>query len=208
MKLSNSDFHLLRWSVITLTISIAVSGIFIFASEKFSENSAENSRIALKLISDARRRLNTALQDKDNFATYTAEYADLEERKIIGDDHRLDWMEGLDRLSQQNIVMDFSYTVSPQTIYTPQPFIDSGNFEIHHSEMKLQLELLHEGQLLNFFNAMHEQIAGYYQLDSCKLNRVDRLTNTDDAPALEAKTNIMAECSGGWITLKNRNALP
>ncbi|MDX8386760.1 MAG: hypothetical protein R8M11_09650 [Gallionella sp.] len=209
MKFSNTDFHLLRWNIIALSISIAVSGIFIYASEKFSENSAENSRIALKLINDARSRLNTALQDKDNFATYTSEYSDLEDRKILGDDHRLDWMEGLNKLGQQNLVMDFSYTISPQTIYTPQPVIDSGNFEIHYSEMKLQLELLHEGQLLNFFNAMNGQIAGYYQLDSCTLSRVDMLTPTEEeSPTPEAKTNIMADCNGGWITLQNRNTLP
>jgi len=209
MKLSNTDFHLLRWNIIALSISIVVSGILIYASDHFSKNAAENSRIASKLINDARSRLNHAIQDKDNFATYTSEYTDLVDRKILGDNHRLDWMEGLDKLDQQNLVMNFSYTIAPQTIYTPQPMVDSGNFEIHYSEMKLQLELLHEGQLLNFFNAMNEQIQGHYQLDSCSLNRVDTLTSTEEEPlAPETKTNIRAECSGGWITLKNRNALP
>ncbi len=209
MKLSNSDFPLLRWNIIALSIAIAVSGIFIYASEKYAENAAENSRLSLKQINDARKRLNTAIQDKDNFATYTAEYSNLENRKILGDDHRLDWMEGLNKLSQQKLVMDFSYTVAPQKIYTPQPTIDSGNFEIHYSEMELQLELLHEGQLLNFFNAMNEQIEGFYHLDSCTLSRVDLLTTIEEESLdPEAKTNLTAECSGGWITLKNRNTLP
>ena len=209
MKLSNTDFRLLRWHIIALSISIAVSGALIYASNQFAKSSAENSRLALKQINKARSRLNSAMQDRDNFATYTSEYANLEDRKILGDNHRLDWMEGLDLLSQQNLVMNFSYAISPQTIYTPQPVIDSGNFEIHYSEMKLQLELLHEGQLLNFLNVMNEQIGGYYHLDSCSLSRTEKLTNTEEEPpAPEIKTNLMAECIGGWITLKNRNTLP
>jgi hypothetical protein len=208
MSFSNTDFRLLRWNVIVLSLSIVVSGIMIYASDQFSKNAAENSRMASKLLNDARIRLINARRDRDNFVAYTSEYADIEDHQIFSDGHRLDWMEGLNNLSQQNLVMNFSYTISPQTIYQPQPVVDSGNFEIHYSEMKLQLELLHEGQLLNFFNAMNEQIEGYYQLDSCSLHRVDTLTDTDkrESQAPEVKTNIQAECSGGWITLKNRNA--
>lgn len=209
MKLSNSDFRILRWNIIALSIAIVASGMLLYASDHFAKNAAQNSRLAMKMINDARSRLNSALQDRDNFATYTSEYAALEDQKILGDDHRLDWIEGLDNLNQQNLVMDFTYTIAPQAIYTPEPFIDSGNFEIHYSEMKLQLELLHEGQLLNFLNAMNEQIDGFYQLESCSLNRQNSLTDINQEPlAPEVETNIMAECSGGWITLKNRNTLP
>jgi len=209
MKLSNSDFRILRWNIIALSIAIVASGMLLYASDHFAKNAAQNSRLAMKMINDARSRLNSALQDRDNFATYTSEYAALEDQKILGDDHRLDWIEGLDNLNQQNLVMDFTYTIAPQEIYTPEPFIDSGNFEIHYSEMKLQLELLHEGQLLNFLNAMNEQIDGFYQLESCSLNRQNSLTDINQEPlAPEVETNIMAECSGGWITLKNRNTLP
>jgi hypothetical protein len=111
-------------------------------------------------------------------------------------------MEGLEKLRQQNLVVDFRYNITPQRIYTPQPAIDSGNFNIHYSEMKLQFELLHEGQLLSFFDALRSRIKGHYQLEGCKLQR-------DDIAEDAAKpTKISAECSGGWITLKDRNAPP
>jgi hypothetical protein len=86
----------------------------------------------------------------------------------------------------------------------PQPAIDSGNFDIHYSEMKLQFELLHEGQLLKFFEALRNQIKGKYQLEGCTMQRIA----TDHASAASSGANIKAECSGGWITLKNRSTQP
>ena len=60
--------------------------------------------------------------------------------------------------------------------------------------MTLQFNLLHEGQLVNFFDALRTNINGLFILDHCTLERY-------------ADTNIQlkAECSGGWLTLKNRS---
>ena len=123
-------------------------------------------------MNNARNRLAMARQDRDNLSDYSKEYGTLEANKIIGDDHRLDWMEGLEKLRSQNLVIDFRYNIAPQKIYAPQPALDSGNFDIHYSEMKLQFDLLHEGQLLNFFDALRSQINGRYQLEGCTLQRV------------------------------------
>jgi hypothetical protein len=159
-------------------------------------------------MNDARNRLATARQDQENLASYSKDYSVLEDREIINDDHRLDWMEGLGKLRQQNLVVDFGYNIAPQKVYTPQPAIDSGNFDIHFSEMKLQFDLLHEGQLLNFFNALHSQIKGQYQLEGCTMQRTAALKGDSKDIEPSATTNIKAECSGGWITLKNRKSLP
>jgi hypothetical protein len=79
--------------------------------------------------------------------------------------------------------------------------IDGGNFDIHYSEMKLQFDLLHEGQLFNFFDALRNQIKGQYQLEGCTLQHID----TPENEATPNATHIKAECNGGWITLKNRS---
>jgi hypothetical protein len=201
MKFSNTDFHLMRWSIAAISASILLSGVFLYASTKYVDYTQKNRRIAQAQMNDARNRLNMARQDRDNLSAFSKAYNTLEARKIIGDDHRLDWMEGLEKLRNQNLVINFSYNIAPQKVYIPQPALDSGNFIIHYSEMKLQFDLLHEGQLLNFFDALRRRIKGHYQLEGCTLQRV--ITDGGSAPASEK--NIRAECSGGWITLKNRN---
>jgi hypothetical protein len=202
MKFSSQDFHLMRWSFIAIGASVLLSGVILYSSIKYADFTLKNRRVAQSQMNSARNRLAMAREDRDNLSDYSKEYDALKANEIIGDDHRLDWMEGLEKLRNQNLVIDFRYNIAPQKTYSPQPAVDSGNFVIHYSEMKLQFDLLHEGQLLNFFSALNRKIKGHYQLEDCKLQRVN--TDVDSGPT--AGKNITAECSGGWITLKNRNS--
>jgi hypothetical protein len=204
MKFSDSDFHLMRWSLSAVCASILLSGAILYGSSAYTDFTQKDRRVAQSQINDARNRLTMARQDQENLSVFSREYDTLEKNKIIGDDHRLDWMEGLEKLRNQNLVISFRYNIAPQKIYAPKPAMDSGNFDIHYSEMKLQFDLLHEGQLLNFFDTLRSQIKGRYQLEGCTMQRVV----TDEESATAAGTHIKAECSGGWITLKNRNAQP
>ena len=197
MKLSKSDFMLMRQSILAICLSVTISAIILYSSGEYFEKTQKDLRNAQNMGNDARKRFAAAHEDQKNMAIYADEYGVLIERKIIGDDQRLDWMEGLEKLRRQNLVTDFRYSIAPQITYAPQPPVDSGNFNIHYSEMKLQFELLHEAQLLNFFTALRNQIKGWYQLEGCTLQRV-----------ADENTRLKAECTGGWITLKNRNAQP
>jgi hypothetical protein len=201
MKLSKSDIPLIRRSILALCASAIVSAVALYGSGQYAENAEEARRNAQNRLNDAHNRLISAHEDQQNMAAYSGEYAALEKRKIIGDEQRLDWMGSLENIRQQNLVTDFRYNIAPQKIYAPQLPIDRGNFDIRYSEMKLQFELLHEAQLLDFFTALRSQTNGWYQLQGCSLQRTAADENTETA-------RLTAECSGGWITLKNRNTPP
>jgi hypothetical protein len=199
MKFSSADFPIIRWSVLALCASVGLSAVMLFSSGKYADKTQLDLQSAQSASHDARNHLTAANEDKENMAIYADEYGKLMTRNIIGDDQRLDWIEGLEKLRKQNFVADFKYNIAPQKNYAPQPAIASGNFDIHYSEMKLNFDLLHEEQLLNFLAALRIQNIGWYQLDGCTLKRSE---NPD--PATQAQ--LKAECTGGWITLKNRNA--
>lgn len=198
-KFSASDFPIIRWSVIAISASVLASALMLFSSGKYTEKTERDLQTAQNASDDARRHLVAANEDKENMAIYADEYGKLMARKIIGDEQRLDWIEGLEKLRKQKLVTDFKYNIVPQKNYAPQPAINSGNFDIHYSEMKLSFDLLHEEQLLNFLDALRLQNTGWYQLDGCTLKH-----NEGADPITLA--NLKAECTGGWITLKNRNA--
>lgn len=201
MKLSGSDFTLLHRSILTVCAAALVSAVILYSSGEYAEGARNDLRNAQNMLGDARHRLATALQDQENMAIYPGEYGALIEQKIIGDGQRLDWIEGLEKIREKGLVTDFRYSIAPQKTYAPQPPIDSGNFDIGYSEMKLQIDLLHEAQLLDFFAALRAGIKGWYQLEGCTL-QLAGAERMDEGPAT---TRLRAECSGGWITLKNRN---
>lgn len=197
MRLANSDLPLMRRNMLAAGASVLLSSAMLFGVSQYADQSQRDQRSAQILINDAQGHLAAARQDQQNMSAYSDEYGALEERKIIGDEQRLDWIEGLDKLRSQNLVSDFRYHLAPQKSYTAIPATERGSFDIRYSEMTLQFDLMHEAQLLVFFDALHREIDGRYQLEGCTLQRI--AAPTPEAPQLKA------ECSGGWITLKSRN---
>jgi len=205
MKLSRSDLPILRWSILAACASALISASMIYLNSAHIGNTHNELLHARKMRNDARTRLVAAHEDRDNMSIYSKEYGDLLKRKIVGDEQRLDWIEGMEKLRLMNLVWDFRYNISPQKTYTPNPPISSGNFDIRYSEMKLQFDLLHEAQLVDFFAALPKKIPGWYQLEGCTLSRS---APAEENPAMSSGVQLKAECTGGWITLKNRNPQP
>lgn len=195
MTFSQSDLPLIKWSLLTFLLVLSIGGSAVFFSRQFADNAQHAKRAAQQQLTEARNKLNAARDDQENMATYTKEYSAIQRREIIGDEQRLNLIEALETLRKRNRVLDFKYTIAPQQPYKPLAAIDSGNFELKLSAMTLQIELLHEGQLVNFFDSLRRDINGWFILDHCTLERSSGTT-----------AQLKAECAGGWLTLKNRNA--
>lgn len=203
MTFSKSDFSLIKWSLFIFLSALVLGSTAIIASENFITRAQAEQRATQRQMNEARRQLATAGEDRENMKTYTLEYGSLLERNIIGSDQRLDWIEGMDKILKQNRVLDFKYAIAPQQIYIPAPPLDGGNFELYLSSMTLQFNLLHEGQLINFFDTLRNDIKGWFIIDHCTL---ERGSLSSDPANFNSAAQLKADCTGGWLTLKNRKA--
>lgn len=197
MNFSSSDFVHIRASLITFLAVLAIGGSAVYFTQNMADSAHGAKQAAQRKLAEARNKYNTALADRDNLSTYAAEYDSWVRRKVIGDELRLDLIENLEAMRKQNLVLDFKYSIAPQQPYKPEPALGSSNFELRQSSMKLQLDLLHEGQLIHFLDALNKRMKGWFMLDHCALTRA----NVTGSPM-----QLKAECTGIWLTLKNRNA--
>ncbi len=201
MTFSQSDLPYIKWSLLTFLVTLTIGGSAVFISQQFAHN-AQNAKLAAQQqLTEARSKLNAARDDLENMATYTKEYSAIQRREIIGDEQRLDLIEGLETLRQRNRVLDFKYAIAPQQPYKPVMALDSGNFDLKLSPMTLQIELLHEGQLINFFDSLRRDMNGWFILEKCALER-----SPGSAQNGISSAQLKADCTGGWLTMKNRNA--
>lgn len=200
MKLYKRDLKMMRSSLTSLAVATLCSTALILFATQQSELAQQDWHLAQRQLRAAQTQFDNAKQDQDNVDSYLGEYTASLEQKLIGTETRLDWVENLEKLRAQKLVVGFRYSIEPQKLYAAQPAIASGNFDIHYSRMKLELELLHEGQLITFLDALRNQIKGWYHLERCEIKR----------NATEHSNNIglHAECDGGWITLQNRSIKP
>jgi hypothetical protein len=197
MSFSKADLDELKWSLGAFALSLGLSGALISLSGTYLEHSLKESQTAQKQLNDSRMQLIAMQGDMENMSSYALEYNALLAQKVIGNEQRLDWMEGLEKLRQKGSVLDFKYTIAPQQAYTPNPPVDAGNFQLSRSSMTLQIEMLHEEQLLNLFADMRKELNGWFMLDGCSITRTGTLD--DIAP-------LKADCTGGWFTMKTKGA--
>ena len=197
MIISKADLIDLKWGIGAFLLSLVLGGGIIAVSDRYQEQSLKERQTAQKQLAEARTQLSAAQNDQENMASYALEYNALLAQEVIGDEHRLDWIEGLEKLRLQGHVLDFKYAIAPQQSYAPNPPLEAGNLQLNRSGMTMQLDLLHEEQLLHLLVAMHSQMKGWFMLDGCTLSRTG--DNDETAP-------LTAECSGGWFTMKHRDA--
>lgn len=193
------DLLHIKWGLLALLLALAVGVAATMLSQQALNDAQLSHQHAAAKLREALRALSEATDDQQNMAAYAQEYSMLLKRNVIGSEQRLDWIDGLERLRQRGIVLGLKYDIEPQQPYKPGGVPESGNFDLYRSNMTLTLDLLHEGQLVDFFNALRSSVKGWYMLDGCNLERLEPTAGSSSAAQLRAT------CSGGWLTLKNRN---
>ncbi|MFA5826453.1 MAG: hypothetical protein WC825_10870 [Gallionellaceae bacterium] len=206
MNLGKSDLAHIKWSLLAFTLSVAVGGSAIWLSATYESAARKARDAAQKQVREAGNMLGATQSDLENMSTYALEYAALIDRRIVGGEQRLDWMEELEKLRRQHHVIDFKYTIAPQQPYIPTPALNTGDLEINLSGLSLQIDLLHEMQLIEFFKALRSDLKGWFIVDHCTLERAASANTAETSSAPNIGAQLKADCAGGWITLNNRNA--
>lgn len=208
MTLSVSDFPHIKWSLLTFLLVLGMGSTIILACEGFVAQAQHDQRNAQHQLNEARSRLAAAREDHENMRAYALEYNALLQRNVLGNDQRLDWVEGLEKIHHRAPgFTGFKYAIAPQSPYLPDPPLDSGNFDLNLSGMTLQFDLLHEEQLAAFFDALRTDIKGWFILDHCSLERAAAPGEGDKGlPPSRATPRLKAECGGGWLTLNSKGA--
>lgn len=199
MKISRADLRYLKWSLLAFSASLVIGIVAIRLGNEYLAHSLEQLQAAQKQDNAASHNLVISQSDLESISAYATDYASLLDRKIIAGEQRLDWMEAVTELRRQRHLANFKYTIAPQQPYVLPPTLNTGNLEINLSSIHLQTDLLHEVQLLNFFDALHTAKQGWFIVERCALERYDNAT----APL---GSQLNADCTGGWITMKHRSA--
>jgi hypothetical protein len=122
--------------------------------------------------------------------------SDLMSRGVIGPERRLDWIGRLDQLREAHRIESFEYELGPQGPAASQSLhLASGRYEFLASPMTLRLNVLHEQQLLDFFDDLGKPGSAILRLRSCRMERI---------PEPPEDARLGAECTLDWITLREK----
>lgn len=122
-------------------------------------------------------------------------FRQLSARGILGRERPLDWVEELQILGQEHPLIGLEYELGPPHAL-PDDDAPASGYQTLSSPMKLRMRLRHEGELLDFLDALRDRASALLRVRRCVLER-------SQAPALDQAppTRLAADCELEWITL-------
>ncbi len=193
MKLERRDLGKLQWQALLAVVLIAVAVALV----QWSNASALKSRMERDAVATRKaqieQRLRQVRTEEQDIKARTERFQQMEQAGIVGPEKRLDWTELLRDLQRQLRLPGMTYEFGPQI---PLETLAGDGYAYHSSQLKIQLRLLHEEDLLRFVERLQKEARAMILLRGCKLYRLPATNPAGDAALLAA------ECTMEWVTLR------
>ncbi len=190
MMITKEDLPLVRSALLTLAATALVVAGAVWGSAHLQDRMGQDLDEARQQLDDARAQLRQANQEGEDIRRYRARYEALLDRGLIGEEKRLDWIDAIGRVKDRRKLFEIDYQISAQRPVAVDGLMPQGELELRSSRMKVDLPLLHEGDLLNLLDDLAARGKGLFVIQGCEILRG------------EGATGLKADCSLDWLTLK------
>lgn len=201
MNFSANDFVRIRWSLGFLVVAVLLAfGMTTTAGKLVEKAQAEQRQLEAQQRS-IRARLSRAPEEERELRGKIALFQQLQDRGIIGQEERLNWVEQIASVKTARRLFDFQYELAPQ-----KPLSDTtlpggaiaGDYEFMASTMALRMPLLHENDLLGFLADLQRTVHAQLLVRDCSIERSSQAQERGVAAQLQANCNI------DWVTMRER----
>jgi hypothetical protein len=198
MSLEKQDWQKLKAPLLILAaVTLAVISLF-GAAYYFNQNQEVALQNQQNLLNAARQRYQLSGAEKDMIVDYLPKYQMLISKGFVGEEQRIEWVEHLRQQHKTQKLFGIKYSISPQEKYTPAFAANLGGFTMNRSVMKLELDMLHEGDLLRLTEALNAENSAPFILRDCEINRL----NPGSQLSNQLTANMHALCELDWLTLR------
>ncbi|HKA39328.1 MAG TPA: hypothetical protein VKD25_06145 [Burkholderiales bacterium] len=194
--MTQSDLQALKTPLLAFLVVTLIGAAAVYYSEHMKATQRLELARQQVLFKDARTRLQKSGDEKEIIVKYIDRYRQMERLGYIGDEQRINWLDGLRLANRQADLFGVDYQIGVQRPYAYAADFNPGQLALNQSIMRLRFRLLHEEDLLRFFNALARQGNGLFTIDQCMLRRI----NTGGI--IRYQPNVNAECDLSWITVK------
>lgn len=190
MTLTREEMRKLALPVV-IALALLAAGAWLVSSAAEARTRAQAQLTAAQ----AERRLNgerlaRIAEEEREVREKLDVYKHLKRLNIIGEERRLEWADAVARIRNQRELLDLTYRVDRQKLLKSVPG-NPGSIDFFASTMTVQLDLLHEEDLLRFLSDLRESGNAYYSVKSCDLRRTGQAaTGTTITPRLRASCEI------------------
>ena len=200
MNFSAEELKKLVAPVALLLALLAAGAGLIYWMQQQQRAAGQQLAAAHAERAQARERLTRIAEEEKEVNDKLEVYRRLKSLHILGEEQRLEWADAMTRIRTGRELLDLRYLVERQRILVSVPG-KPVNVDFFASTMKVDIALLHEGDLLAFLRDLRESGNAYYSIKRCTINR------TGSAPTgLSIVPRLRADCDVDLITILYRAA--
>jgi hypothetical protein len=198
MKLEKQDWQRLQVTITVLVVVvIAVLALFTLA-QKFSSEQKNALQKQQNLLNSSRQRFQLSGIEKQTITEYLPQYQALINKGLVGEERRLEWVDELRKQHQLNKLFSIKYSIGLQEPYKPSFASNLGGFVLNRSIMTLDLDMLHEEDILQLTEALSKKDKEVFMLRDCEITRL----NAGGVLSNQLIANLHAKCELDWLTLR------
>ncbi len=199
--MTKDDFKHIRWSLLLALLMVALGAAALLLTHRVALEQRKAAQQAQTRLDEARSRLARARDEEAEIKSKIGRFDDLLAAGVIGTEKRLEWVEQIKAIKSVRRLYDLQYEIAPQrpldAAIAPG---SSGSYAFLSSTMRLQMQLLHEVDLMQFLDDLRGSAHVYLRPERCSVERTGR----DGRPA--SGPQLKADCVLDWITIREQKA--
>lgn len=184
-----AELHRLRPALLCAALTVAASVLLLGFSHHYAEDRADARELAKQARNKAAALFNHVETEKRDIRAYEPQFLALRQRGLIGEENRLAWIETICHSQEERKLLTISYDISARQVLKAPPTLAMGTLQLRGTPMRLQMDLLHEMDMLNLLADLRQ--SGYFAVHDCSIKRST------------AAATLSAECGLLWLTLGN-----
>ncbi len=192
------ELDLVRWpaaAFVLVLLAGAALAVTVGSMRRQQDATLDDAR---KVHLAAKNRFHNVEAEKQEIAVYQPRFLALRAAGLVGPENRLAWIEAVKQSQASRGLPTVTYEIEPQQLLTMETPFPLGDYALYGSRMKLQLGLLHEGDMFAFLDDLRR--AGHFSIQDCRIRR-------NNVPAeLPLAPRLQAECSLVWLSLSAKGA--
>lgn len=194
--MNQAELQALKIPLVALVVTLIAAAAAIYYSDRLNKSARQQFQQQQTQLREARIRLQKSDDEKNVIVKYLDGFRQLESAGFIGEEQRINWLDGLRLANQQADLFGVDYQIGMQKNYAYAADLNPGDLVLSQSLMQLRFRLLHEEDLMRFLNALARQGGGVFSVDQCVMKRL----NTGGV--IRFQPNVSAECDLSWITAR------
>src|SRR5882672_1210530 len=199
MNIARTDLKRLRVPLAVAIVLLALGAACLIAGG-YHLDEARTARDATRLsrVAAQERVLRVAEEERD-IRDDLVYYEQMRQRGVVGEQSRLDWIESIAKIKNDRKLFEIRYNFEAQKPADYPGLVATGTAEFVVSRLKLDMLLLHEGDLLNFLADLQASIKAHVSVRNCTVTRIER----GAAPSTTSlQPRLRAACQVDLVSLK------